>query len=76
MKRFMDNVLLRVVERHYLGDKGPVKAISPEYVGTLSDTDLSDIAAESYATSSTRVNIEQKLARLEKALTLVETQPV
>lgn len=76
VKRFMDNLVLQVVERHYLGDQGPVKAISPEYVGTLSDTELRDIAAESYATSSARVNIDQKLARLEKALKLAESQPI
>jgi hypothetical protein len=76
LKRFMDNVILQVVERIYLGSDGPVKAISPEYVGTLSDSELSDIAAESYATSSTRTEIGYKLERLEKALSLAETHPI
>jgi hypothetical protein len=76
MKRFMDNVVLQVVERIYLGDDGPVKAVSPEYVGTLSETDLSDIAAESYATSSARMDIGYRLERLEKALNLAESQAI
>ena len=73
LKRYMDNVVLQVVERIYLGSNGPVRAIGPEYVGTLSDTELADIAAESYTTSSTRTEIGYKLQRLDKALNLAET---
>ncbi|KFX93332.1 hypothetical protein O988_06868 [Pseudogymnoascus sp. VKM F-3808] len=76
LKRYMDNVVLQVIERIYLGSNGPVRAISPEYVGTLSDTELADIAAESYATSSTRTEIGYKLQRLDKALNLAETVPI
>jgi hypothetical protein len=76
MKRFMDNVIVQVVERIYLGDDGRVKAISPEYVGSLSETDLSDIAAESYATSSARTDICYRLERLEKALSLAQNQAI
>ncbi|KFY50419.1 hypothetical protein V495_00273 [Pseudogymnoascus sp. VKM F-4514 (FW-929)] len=76
LKRYMDNVVLQVIERIYLGSNGPVRAISPEYVGTLSDAELADIAAESYATSSTRTEIGYKLERLDKALNLAETLPI
>lgn len=76
LKRLMDNMVLQVIERIYLGSNGPVRAISPEYVGTLSDTELADIAAESYATSSTRTEIGYKLQRLDKALNLAETVPI
>ncbi|KFY67375.1 hypothetical protein V496_01566 [Pseudogymnoascus sp. VKM F-4515 (FW-2607)] len=76
LKRFMDNVVLQVIERIYLGSNGPVRAISPEYVGTLSDTELADIAAESYATSSARTEIGYKLQRLDKALDLAESLPI
>jgi hypothetical protein len=38
MKQFMNNVILQVVERIYLGDAGPMKAISPKYIGSLSET--------------------------------------
>jgi hypothetical protein len=72
----MDNTVLQVVEGIYLGDDGPVKAISPEHVGTLSEADLSNIAAESYATSSTRTDISYRLERLEKALNLAENQAI
>jgi hypothetical protein len=76
MKRFMDNVILQVMEIIYLGDDGPVKAISPEYVGTLSETDLSNIAAESYATSSVRTDICYRIERLDKALSLAQNQAI
>ncbi|KFY46965.1 hypothetical protein V494_00258 [Pseudogymnoascus sp. VKM F-4513 (FW-928)] len=76
LKRYMDNVVVQVVERIYLGSNGPVRAISPEYVGTLSDTELADIAAESYATSSARTDIGYKLKRLDKALELAESVPI
>lgn len=75
LKRFMDNVIQQVVERIHLGSEGSVKAITPEYAGSLSDSELLDIAAESYATSSTRTDIGYKLERLEKALNLAEAQP-
>ncbi|KAL5345014.1 hypothetical protein ACLOAV_009967 [Pseudogymnoascus australis] len=76
LKRYMDNVVLQVIERIYLGSNGPVRAISPEYVKTLSDTELAGIAAESYATSSTRTEIGYKLQRLDKALNLAESLPI
>lgn len=74
MKRFTDNVIVQVVERLYLGSDGPVKHISPELVGSLSDTELQDIAAESYTTAATRNDISYRLGRLETALNLAESQ--
>lgn len=76
MKRFIDNVIVQVVERHYIGYDGPVKAIAPEYVGTLSDKDSSDIFSESYPTSSTGNEIVPRLERLEKALSSAGSQPI
>ncbi|KFY03304.1 hypothetical protein O988_01575 [Pseudogymnoascus sp. VKM F-3808] len=76
LKRYMDNVVLQVIERIYLGSNGPVRAVSPGYVGTLSDTELANIAAESYATSSTRTEIGYKLQRLDEASNLAETLPI
>ena len=72
LKRFMDNIVLQIVERHYLGPEGPVKAISPEYFGGLSDPKLADLAAENYATSSMRTDLNYKLSRLEGALKIAE----
>lgn len=63
IKRFSDNVVVQVVERCYLGNKGPVKYVDPGYIGELSDEELSDIAAESYATSSARNDTSHRLNR-------------
>lgn len=76
MKRFMDNVVVQIVERIYLTENGPVKAISPEYVGMLSDTELSDLASESYATSIARMELRSKLDRLEAALSVAQSEPL
>ena len=70
----MYNVVVQIVERIYLAKDGPVKAIYTEYVGMLSDAKLSEIATETYATSSARVDIRSRLDRLEQALSLAEAQ--
>ena len=74
LKRFTDNVVIQVIERYYLRLEGPVKSISAEYVGGLSDADLSHLAAENYATSSNRNDVNAKLERLEKALAIAEKE--
>lgn len=66
----MNNVVLQVIEKTYPGSNGPVTAISPEYVGTLSDTEYAGIAAESYAASSTKTEVGYMFQRLDKALNL------
>ncbi|KFY69250.1 hypothetical protein V496_00384 [Pseudogymnoascus sp. VKM F-4515 (FW-2607)] len=53
---------------------GPVRAISVEYARTLSDVELADIAAESYA--GTKTEIGYKLQRLDNALNLAKTVPI
>ena len=74
LKRFTDNIVMQVVERCYLSSKGPVKSISAEYIGGLSDTDLAHLAAENYATSSSRNDINAKLVRLERVLAIAEKE--
>ncbi len=59
LKRFTDNVVIQVVERYYLCPEGPVKNISAEYIGGLSDRDLAHLAAEDYATSFGRQGIDR-----------------
>ena len=73
VKRFMDNVLKSVVERHLIGLDGPVMTFTPEYVGNLVDADLADLAAESYKTSSVRVDISQRATRLSEALKVAKS---
>lgn len=72
-KRFTDNVVMQVVERCFLGDDGSVKSICPEYIGTLDDQELTDLAAESYAVSCVRNDTALRLARMEEALAIAET---
>ncbi|KAK3045424.1 hypothetical protein LTR09_012975 [Extremus antarcticus] len=74
IKRFTDNVVLQVVERCYLDESGPIKYVSPGYIGELADEELSRIAAESYATSTTRNEISHRLERLERALEIAEAE--
>jgi hypothetical protein len=68
VKRFIDNVVIQVVERHYLGSDGPVKLFCPEYVGGLPDPVLSSIAAEDFVVSMARADLNAKLGRLQIAL--------
>ncbi|KAL1969323.1 hypothetical protein VTN77DRAFT_9515 [Rasamsonia byssochlamydoides] len=68
VKRFLDNIVTQVVERHILGRDGPLKLFSAEFVADLSDDDLAFIAAESFSTSAARTELKNKLERLRQAL--------
>ncbi|KAM3505828.1 hypothetical protein MY10362_002711 [Beauveria mimosiformis] len=67
MKRFTDYVVITVVERIFR-DEEALTFFSPEYVGGLSDSELAEIAAESYTTSSIRVDLEHRCERYRLAL--------
>ena len=67
LKRFTDNVIMQVVERHILGDMGPVKMFSPGFVSDLSNAELSYFAEENFATSEARMNVSLRAERLQKA---------
>jgi hypothetical protein len=68
LKRFTDNVIVQVTERHLLGPGGPVKLLSPELISELSDGELADIASENFATSSSRIELQARMDRLHRAL--------
>ncbi|KAL2845913.1 hypothetical protein BJY01DRAFT_247427 [Aspergillus pseudoustus] len=68
LKRFTDNVVLQVVERHILGPNGPVRAFSPDMVNDLDEAELMEIAGESFSTVSTRNDLVAQRERYEKAL--------
>lgn len=68
IERFMDNVVVAVVERNLLGPNGPVKNFDPEFAAKLSDEDLSTIAAETLSTSNTRTDLTLKVERFSLAL--------
>jgi predicted DNA-binding antitoxin AbrB/MazE fold protein len=74
LKCFTDSVVIQIVERFYLRSEGPVKSVSAEYIGGLSDTDLAHLAAENYTTSSSRKDVNAKLERLEKPLAIAEKE--
>lgn len=74
IKCFTDNVMLHAVERCYVSSESSITFISPEFVGELSNEELSSIAAESYATSSMRVKSRSRLERSENALALAENE--
>lgn len=67
-QRFVDNVIIQAGERYVVGETGPLKIFSPEYIGGLSNEELSDIAGENYATSVARTEITSRGERLQKAL--------
>ena len=73
LKRYMDNVLITVVERSFVGRNGPVKAFTPGFVGGLSDAELDNLAGEDFTTSSVRVDVNSKAARFKKALEIARS---
>jgi hypothetical protein len=72
-KRFTDNVILQVAERHLLGAHGPVRTLSPEFIMNLEDSELEHIAGESYVTSSKRNDLASKVDRFQKALRIAKS---
>ena len=72
--RFVDNITKQVVERYYLGLDGPLRYITPAYVGGLTDEELSNVGGESNATSLERVRLSTQLEQLKKALSLGEAE--
>jgi hypothetical protein len=68
MKRFLDNVIIQVVERHVLGPNTPLRLFSSDFVDDLEDGEVKFIAAESSSTSMARSDLTTKLERLQKAL--------
>ncbi|RJE16656.1 dynamin family GTPase, partial [Aspergillus sclerotialis] len=57
-----------VVERHLLGPKCPMRAISLDHFGKLSDKELEVVASEDEADSLTRARLEREQFRYKKAL--------
>ncbi|KAL7808711.1 P-loop containing nucleoside triphosphate hydrolase protein [Trichoderma gracile] len=72
IKRFGDYVVISVVER-LLGDQGALKYFSSERVGGLSDQQLAVMAAESYTTSTARVELEHRRQRYREALRVAKS---
>ena len=71
IKRFMDNVVMSVVERELLGPQASVHRLTPDFVLSLSDEELGAICAEDYTTSASRIGLCDRIERLRKALEIV-----
>ncbi|KAK7883400.1 hypothetical protein LTR67_011271 [Exophiala xenobiotica] len=73
IKRFMDNVVMGVVERSWLGPAGFVGMFDGEFVGNLSDEELASIAGENFSTTNLRAELKEKLHRFEEARRIAKT---
>jgi len=64
-KRFIDNVAVQVVERHFLSreEGGPASCFSPQWVGSLSVDELELIAGEDRIVSNRRAVLLEKLEK-------------
>jgi hypothetical protein len=63
-----------VTERLILGPDGPLKILSPDFVGDLQDNDLVDIAGENFTTSSLRNELVGKCERFQNALEIARQE--
>lgn len=68
-KRFVDNVAVQVVERHFMSreEGGPAACFSPQWVGSLSVDELELIAGEDKIVSNRRVVLLDKLEKWRSA---------
>ncbi|KAL3435238.1 P-loop containing nucleoside triphosphate hydrolase protein [Aspergillus tetrazonus] len=66
--RFIDNVATQVVERHVLGPKCPLRAVSFETFTRLNDDGLNRVAGEDKFDVSTRQRLERSRDGYRKAL--------
>ena len=68
-KRFVDNIVIQLVERCYI-KKGPLTLFTPEFVVELQDDDLQIIASEDLLSQARREELSVRKHRLEQALIL------
>ncbi|KAL3468557.1 P-loop containing nucleoside triphosphate hydrolase protein [Aspergillus heterothallicus] len=66
--RFIDNVAMQVVERHVLGPKCPLRAVSAEIFTQLDNEELNRVAGEDAGDALTRQRLERTRGRYKKAL--------
>lgn len=66
--RFVDNIIIQVVERHLLGRKGPLRLFNRHWIDRLDREELEDLVGEDEATVNERKSVKEKLDGLEDAL--------
>lgn len=68
VRRFLDNIIIQVVERHLLGPYGPLKIFSGELLDGLNDDELEKLAGEDENKMNERKAIQERVHGLEDAL--------
>ena len=66
--RFVDNVIIQVVERHLLGSNGPLRLFDRNWIFELEDEELEELVGENEETRATRKELKERLAGLKSAL--------
>ncbi|KAH8786955.1 P-loop containing nucleoside triphosphate hydrolase protein [Hyaloscypha finlandica] len=71
--RFVDNVIIQVVERHLLGPNGPLKLFNRNWIFDLEDDELDELVGENEVTRAERKELKERLAGLKNALEKADT---
>jgi hypothetical protein len=66
--RFVDNVIIQVVERHLLGPNGPLRLFDRNWIFELEDEELEELVGENEETMATRKELKERLSGLKSAL--------
>ncbi|KAN0098347.1 P-loop containing nucleoside triphosphate hydrolase protein [Hyaloscypha variabilis] len=66
--RFVDNVIIQVVERHLLGPNGPLRLFDRNWIFGLEDEELEELVGENEETRASRKDLNERLAGLRNAL--------
>ena len=66
--RFVDNIIIQVVERHLLGPNGPLRLFNRNWIFHLRDEELQELVGENEKTRDARKELKQRLEGLQDAL--------
>jgi ABC-type phosphate transport system auxiliary subunit len=66
--RFVDNIIIQVVERHLLGSNGPLRLFDRKWIFDLEDEELEELVGENEETRAARKELKERLAGLKSAL--------
>lgn len=73
MNRFVDNIVVQVVERHLLGPDGPAYVFNDEWIDGLGESEFEQLMGENPKTRERRALLERQVAALEKANRTLES---
>lgn len=66
--RFVDNVIIQVVERHLLGPNGPLRLFHRDWIIGLEDEELEELVGENEETRAVRKELKERLDGVKSAL--------